>query len=477
MAIVRYRPFWGANKRQDLLTTLDDTGLAFDERYEVLTPTPENLFSFRPGNAVFSYPSWAGVNELSRAADWSGVLEKRRGALMDYDEDVLREQMRQYCDPAIPFAEIRARSIGPVVAAAAFDPARARSALIEAGGLTAGRFARISLYPFDDRWCFHTDVQPLWNRSRRELAAQQEAGNSFLVTRARARRPDEGFPCFLTSELPGDHLLDPNAHPMPFVLHAAGDEERGLRLQAATIANLSPAALAWCAGLGLSPTPDTSGLVWRHVLAISYSPAWLGENGDAIRQGWPRVPLPQSADLLRSSAELGAQVLALLDLRQSVSGVTVGTPRPELASIAVPVTASGSARDWRLTAGWGTRSQTGVTMPGRGRVDIRQYTANEAATEAHPALLGATTRDVWMNAASYWRSVPERVWNLKIGGYQVLKKWLSYREHDTIERALNEQEVGHVQATARRLAAILLLGPQLDGNYRACADAHRPLAP
>ena len=42
------------------------------------------------------------------------------------------------------------------------------------------------------------------------------------------------------------------------------------------------------------------------------------------------------------------------------------------------------------------------------------------------------------------------------------KKWLSYREHDTIERALNEQEVSHVQATTRRLATILLLGPQLD---------------
>ena len=262
---------------------------------------------------------------------------------------------------------------------------------------------------------------------------------------------------------------------MPFVLHGGGEEGRGLGLEAATVANLSPAALAWCAGLGLPATPETSRLVWLHVLAISYSPAWLEENGDAVRQGWPRVPLPQSADLLRSSATLGAEILALLDLRAPAPGVTAGTPRPELAGIAVPVTAAGQTRDWRLTAGWGARTQNGVTMPGRGRLDARPYAPSEAATQTQHALLGPTTRDVWMNAASYWRNIPEGIWELKIGGYQIIKKWLSYREHNTISRPLSEEEVSHVQATARRLAAILLLGPQLDRNYRQCAAAHRPL--
>jgi hypothetical protein len=417
VAVVRYRTFWGVNKRQDLLASLDDEGSAFDDRYTVLNPSPENLFSLRPGEAAGGYASWASINELSRAADWSGVLEKRRGALMDHDADTLGERMRQYCDPSIGLAELRARGIGPVLDAARFDAARARNALIEAGGTTAGRIARISLYPFDERWCFHSNVRPLWNEPRPELAAQQAAGNCFLVTRARARRPEEGFPCFATTALPGDHLLDPNAHPMPFLLHVAGNEEAGLRLASAAIANLSRAALNWCANLGLSATPETSRLVWLHVLAIVYSPAWLEENGDAIRQGWPRVPLPVSVDLLRASAALGAEIVALLELRAPVPGVTGGMPRPELAAIAVPATAPGRPRDWRLTAGWGTRTQKGVTMPGRGRLDARPYAPDEAATGTEQAVLGPTTRDVWMNGASYWRNVPERVWELKIGGY------------------------------------------------------------
>ena len=49
------------------------------------------------------------------------------------------------------------------------------------------------------------------------------------------------------------------------------------------------------------------------------------------------------------------------------------------------------------------------------------------------------------------------VWNYKLGGYQVLKKWLSYREHKILTRPLNLDEVQHFTNTARRIAAILEL--------------------
>ena len=135
----------------------------------------------------------------------------------------------------------------------------------------------------------------------------------------------------------------------------------------------------------------------------------------------------------------------------------------------------GAERDWQLTAGWGSRSQRGVTMPGRSRIDTGPFAPPEHATAARAELLGDTTRDVWMNGASYWRNVPGTVWDVSIGGYQVLKKWLSYREQSIIDRPLNEPEVSHFQATARRLAALLLLGPELDANYWSCAENHRPL--
>ncbi|MFZ0246775.1 hypothetical protein [Candidatus Binatus sp.] len=49
----------------------------------------------------------------------------------------------------------------------------------------------------------------------------------------------------------------------------------------------------------------------------------------------------------------------------------------------------------------------------------------------------------------------------------MIKKWLSYRERDLLKRDMNPEEVEEVSAMARRIAAIILLGPALDANYQA----------
>jgi hypothetical protein len=127
-----------------------------------------------------------------------------------------------------------------------------------------------------------------------------------------------------------------------------------------------------------------------------------------------------------------------------------------------------------LTAGWGHAGKGGAVMPGRGRVVTRDYVPGEAPAQAEAALLGARTNDVFLNDDAYWRNIPETVWNFTIGGYQVLKKFLSYREQPLLGRALTTVEVRYVRDVARRLAALRLMAPELDANYRASAAAHRP---
>ena len=75
-------------------------------------------------------------------------------------------------------------------------------------------------------------------------------------------------------------------------------------------------------------------------------------------------------------------------------------------------------------------------------------------------VLGDTTFDIYLNDRAYWRNVPASVWNYKLGGYQVLKKWLSYREHKVLHRPLHPHEVQHFTNTARRITAILQLVTQ-----------------
>jgi hypothetical protein len=72
-----------------------------------------------------------------------------------------------------------------------------------------------------------------------------------------------------------------------------------------------------------------------------------------------------------------------------------------------------------------------------------------------------------LNGNAYWRGVPLKVWEYTIGGYQVMKKWLSYRERELLGRGLSLEEVREGTNIARRIAAILLLEPALDEKYRA----------
>ena len=62
-----------------------------------------------------------------------------------------------------------------------------------------------------------------------------------------------------------------------------------------------------------------------HTLAVLHAPAYRDENAGALRQDWPRVPLPDSRDALVASAALGRQIAALLDTETPVPGVTTAT--------------------------------------------------------------------------------------------------------------------------------------------------------
>ena len=187
---------------------------------------------------------------------------------------------------------------------------------------------------------------------------------------------------------------------------------------------------------------------------------------------WPRIPLPGwpdgdkegAAEELAASAARGRELAALLDSDTPVPGVTEGALRPEIAVIGVPSTVDGgnmSGNDFALTMGWGHFGQGEAVMPGLGRVVERPYTSDERTALAEAIqTLGDTTFDVYLNDRAYWRNVPAAVWGYKLGGYQVLKKWLSYRERNVLGRALMPVEVQHFTDTARRIGAILMVTMQ-----------------
>ncbi len=234
------------------------------------------------------------------------------------------------------------------------------------------------------------------------------------------------------------------------------------------IANISDAGLDYLATMsGVDDHPH----LFHHTIAILHAPTYATENAGALRQDWPRVPLPAERKQLLASADLGRRVAALLDSEASVPGVTTGKPLPSLTTLGVPTKVGGgnfSDDDYAVTARWGIAGKGGVTMPAKGRVERRPLDAKElAALGAAVAILGDTTCDIYLNDDAYWKNVPLPVWDYTLGGYQVLKKWLSYREQALLGRPLAVDEVTYLRDVIRRIASLLMLGPELDANYVA----------
>ena len=220
--------------------------------------------------------------------------------------------------------------------------------------------------------------------------------------------------------------------------------------------------------MGISDSDkESAALIWMHALAIGYSPAFFSENADGIRQGWPRIPLPDGKEAFSHRRRWAGRLPRCWTRKPIVAAVR----EPPLQKIAAFILQSGltlnEAEHFAVTAGWGHAGQGGVTMPGKGKLIDRDYTEKERASLGEAIkLLGERTCDVYLNEFAYWSNIPLRVWEYTIGGYQVMKKWLSYREEKLLGRPLTKEEVRYVQEMARRIAAILLLEPALDANYQ-----------
>ncbi|MDD4623426.1 MAG: DNA methyltransferase, partial [Kiritimatiellae bacterium] len=453
----------------------------FDAQYETAAPAVENRWSFRPSEVTTDFLGWPKVTDLCEESPSNGLMEKRGGALIDNDRDALSERMRVYYDKETSWEGLKASGHPLTNDAARYNAQLARRKVLEAEEFDCEKLRPYALRPFDNRWCYYSTTRPLWNEPRPTLWAQCWAGNRFLMTRPAGVAQPEGVPFFFTNCIGDNDSLRGHAYCFPLrlktdhkktVARMAEDSGRVVQHEQNVLfdddtasANLSPVARAYLHSLGL-PNPDedteTAEVIWMHALAIGYAPAYLTENADGIRQDWPRIPLPSTKKALLKSAALGRQVAALLDTETPVVGVTAGSIREDLKGVAVFTRTDGKkvnpdAGDLDLTAGWGHAGKGGVTMPGRGKI------------EAYGNVL-----DIYLNGLTCWRNVPAPVWEYTIGGYQVIKKWLSYREKPLLGRGLTVAEVRYVTETARRIAALISMQPQLDENCRAVAASCVP---
>ena len=345
---------------------------------------------------------------------------------------------------------------------AQFDARAVRDALLACGGPDEAGFIRFAYRPFDNRWLYWKADSGLLDRPRPDYRFHVFEGNRWFSAAQHLRKASaEPQACF-TEHVGARHLIERGTNLFPAYLRDSGLGTDGSRLHRRP--NVSASARRYLDAL-VAGVED----LFHHILAVLHDSEYRKANSGALGKGWPRIPLPgwpdgdaaSAADTLAKSAARGRMLARLLDPDTPVSGVTQGVLRPEIAAIAVPAKADGrnmTGDDFAVTAGWGHFGQADAVMPGQGRLVERSYAPEERAAfgETMPPL-GETTFDIYLNERAFWRNVPAAVWAYKLGGYQVLKKWLSYRERDVLRRPVLAAEAQHFTDSARRIAAILLL--------------------
>ncbi len=466
---VGLRHLWGQEKLNQLTETANAEPMALYESVEPLMPFGLPFEEL----AVSQYwGEWPTIPDLFPVY-FPGVVTNRDSFLVGIDLARLEKRIEDYFDSEFSHDEIAQRY--PVAmkntSSIQLNAQQVRDIRLASGPNKEGLIT-YSFRPFDTRWLYWEEESGLLARPSPDYRPHVFNGNFALISQQKPRR--EWSPPQVVSAMGCYDLMDRNVSCFPAwlrneqvdgqqsMLGGEGEQQRP---------NLSAGAQVYLDRLGLGVED-----LFHHALAVLHDPAYREANSGALRMEWPRIPLPgwsnggSDADVGDAAAELtasaarGRELAALLDPETPVPGVTTGTLRPELAAIAVPSTDDAhnmTGDDFALTAGWGHFGTGDAVMPGTGRADERDYTAPEQEAMADAAdVLGDSTLDIYLNGSARWSNVPAAVWNYKLGGYQVLKKWLSYREQKVIGRNMLPEEVRHFTDTARRIAAILMLtGP------------------
>ena len=311
-----FRHWWGKEKRAALVASLD-------------RPKPIHLFKpalklglpFLPVDVRAEYSDWSLLTDLLPTS-FPGVKTSRDDAVVSTDLEVLTKRFARYQDKSTSHREIRGLCSALMDTAAGFKPKEVRACVIEKGE-HAIRFVRYAYRPFDVRWIAWEAGCKLLDRPRPEFVAQVSEGNYFIE--ARRHQSQQGFSRGVVSRVLADNFGNGLSNFFPLLLSPdagkSSAEAHPKLFASATLSgpqpNLTDFAREYLAGMKCGAEE-----LFFHIVTVVHAPLYREENAGALRQDWPRVPLPKEASTLRAGAVLGRRLAALLDPDTPVPGVT-----------------------------------------------------------------------------------------------------------------------------------------------------------
>jgi hypothetical protein len=265
--------------------------------------------------------------------------------------------------------------------------------------------------------------------------------NLGLIT---TRQTKEEFGVFATTVIAGHKscaAYDINTV-FPLYLYPNGEEAAQAELvpvENGRRPNLAAAFIAeFEAKLGLKFVPDGRGNlrktfgpedVFHYAYAIFHAPGYRARYAEFLKLDFPRVPVTSQLALFRKLCARGERLVGLHTLKLTVEeDVAFDVPGSNVVEQVVYVPPKADV----------TRARKRVAQP-----DLDgTVPAPPKGYEAGPS------GRVYINRSQYFDGVAPVVWQSRIGGYQVAKKWLT----DRLGRTLTHDDIEHYQRTLGALA-------------------------
>jgi hypothetical protein len=379
--------------------------------YQPITPvSPYYFFTPRQMQNLQAYQSWPSVPEIFTTYV-TGIVTARDELCIDFDKNALLRKIEPLRNPELSDDDIRDYLAGLLhrqpskVENYAWRISDARKQLQKVKSPEQCIFP-ILYRPFDERYIFYHD-SIVW-RTRPEVMRHMLAGENLALCVGRQGQvvgPGEWTLAFCAK-----HIVDLNMFyrggNVNFPLYTSADSpDMFHRTRNPNLADWLLPELS--AAYGFTPTPED---VLAYIYAILYSPTYRETYAQELRIDFPRIPFTADADLFRQMTDLGQQLIALHLLRNPAN-------------------------------------TAGVKYQGQGSDCIESVRYDPSSGR------------VSINADKYFEGITQEMWEYRIGGYQVLEKYLKDRKGRRLDDPLRYIYI------ASAIAETIRLQQQIDALY------------
>ena len=360
-------------RRADKYAWLDTHSLHTAGYQPIVPASPFYFFTPRQTQNLAAYQSWPSVAGIF-PVNSVGIVTARDGFAITFDKTELRNRVLQFQNTQGLPDDMLAQAYN-LKDKPGWSLAAARKK-VQADADALKKIHPILYRPFDVRSIFCHEA--VIERPRLEVMRHMLAGkNLALILPKRVEHTGTWQHAFVTHHIVEHVAVSLKTIDYCFLLYIYPSVSSPNMFHQSRQPNLAGGLLPrLSAAYGFTPSPED---VLAYIYAILYSPTYRETYAQELRIDFPRIPFAADGDIFRQMANLGRQLIDLHLLR-----------------------------DLSNTAGVKYQGQ------GSDRIENVRYDPSSGR--------------VSINADKYFEGITPEMWEYRIGGYQVLEKYLKDRK-------------------------------------------------